>query len=107
MVKRGLAKAMMAVRSRLFARIPILASLNDISLDRGSWLCSSKEEHWPVEPEVAVSGSVRVAYIIKHAPLAQRQSTTLVKWGLRSRNSQEARTIKYGNMAEWLKATAC
>jgi hypothetical protein len=71
MVKLNLAKVMTRVRFPLFARIPILASLNDISLDRGSWLCSSKEEHWPVEPEVAVSGSVRVAYIIKYASLAQ------------------------------------
>lgn len=36
-----------------------------------------------------------------YASLAQRQSTTLVKWGLRSRNSQEARTTKYASVAQW------
>ena len=41
MVKLNLAKVMMRVRFPLFARIPILASLNDISLDGDSWPCSS------------------------------------------------------------------
>ena len=61
MVKRGLAKAMMRVRFPLFARIPVLASLNDISLGGDSYRPSVTVARRSPKPQdwVQFLGSVR------------------------------------------------